>query len=168
MTTVNTREVFVKRIGEQPLPGEGNCIEKNTQRLCDFWFKLFTDKREMFNLMVLKIRRKDDDVIIHHLLIHNLQTNQLIDVSNGSIKIVDKDTYYGVNKPLCDYTFTFGDFREVLLKMGIQYVCRGTSAPILRQVGVCMFEDMIHHNLTRPRKNSYAKRILKGVTITYI
>lgn len=160
MDTINTSDIFIKTTGEPPK--EGNCIEMNTKRITDFWFK-FPEEKEVFNLKVLQIRRQDG-IIIHHCLIHNKKNNKLIDVSNGKIKIVDKDLYYETNKPLLDYTFSYDDYMRVLQEMKVASVCKSIFQILLKQIGQFMFIDMKDSNSKRPLKHTYAERLNRKVT----
>lgn len=157
MDTINTSDVFIKRTGEKPVSGEGDCIAMNTQRITDFWFK-FPEDKKVFDLKVLQIRRQDG-IIIHHCLIHNNISNKLIDVSNGSIKIIDKDLYYESNKPLLDYTFSYDDYMRVLQEMKYETISKTLFPVFLKLIGQFMFIDMIDSNSKRPRKNTYANQL---------
>jgi len=162
MDTINTSDVFIKTTGKPPKSGEGNCIAMNTQRITDFWFK-FPEEKDVFDLKVLQIRRQDG-IIIHHLLIHNNKNNKLIDVSNGKIKIIDKDLYYESNKPLLDYTFSYNDYMRVLQEMKFASVCKSLFPKLLERIGEFMFIDMMDSNSKRPRKNTYAERLKRKIT----
>tara|TARA_R110000751_G_scaffold37384_1_gene90664 strand:- start:835 stop:1332 length:498 start_codon:yes stop_codon:yes gene_type:complete len=157
MDTINTSDVLIKRTGENPVSGEGDCIEKNTQRITDFWFK-FPEQKDVFNLKVLQIRRQDG-IIIHHCLIHNNKNNKLIDVSNGKIKMIDKDLYYESNKPLLEYTFSYNDYMRVLQELKIPTIDKSLFPVLLKQIAQFMFVDMKHSNSKRPRKNTYANKL---------
>ena len=82
---------FVIQTAEVP---KGDCVKKNCLRIAEFWDRGWYD----CELNVLIIQRPTDCKFIKHVNIHNKKTNQIIDVSNGMIKMIDFQKWRSANK----------------------------------------------------------------------
>ena len=73
---------------------QGDCLKKNCIRIAEFWKRGWYD----CELNVMIIQRPTDCKFIKHVNIHNKKTKQIIDVSNGMIKMLDYQKWWDANK----------------------------------------------------------------------